>query len=464
MCEYGIFLAMGKAFKSKLNSLLADKFFYSSLYLGLLATAIYLSWILNVPVIGLAVISLFGTLILIFSEDITPTMALIVMACCVFATSDIGGYVIYVLVLIPLIVAIGLHFVIYKRKIVVGKMFFPQLAVSIVLLIAGIGSIAIKNYFSTFFYCVLLGFVILIFYILYSTYYSNDKINKEKYFAKIMCWFGLLLCAEIIGHYVLHRIPIASWGKEWIDLGWGIDNNVATLLLITAPFTFYLATQEKMTWMYVVLGLLQYAVICLTFSRGGILFAIVTAPFVIGYTVSKSSKKQVLLPVVLCIGLAILAYLSFFDTINNMVASMFSGFRDGSGEFSASRNLLYKEALEVFVKFPINGAGMGYAGKNFDTNVVGFYWFHSTFFQIIASMGAIGLTGYLYFYIIRYKIIIKSAAKRVFGMFSLLALIGFELYAMIDTGTFIPVPIMLVAMLITLINEKQGSTNETKSL
>lgn len=451
--------------KDKLNCKWSNKFFYSSLYLGCLAVLIYLSWILNNPVIGLATISVFGTITLIFSEDITPTMALLVMACCIFATDDIGGYVIYVLVLIPLIIAIGLHFVLYPRKLKLGKMFFPQLAVSIVLILAGVGTIAIKNYFSTFFYCILLGLVILIFYVLYYTYYTNEKVDKQKYFAKILFWFGLLMCAQIIGHYIKNAIPVRDFGKEWIHLGWGIDNNVATLLLLTAPFTFYLATKEqKLTWLYTFFGLLQYAVIVLTFSRGGILFAILTAPFVIGITAKKASKKQVLVPIVICFAMAMLVYFQYFDTINNMVSSMFKGISDGSGEFSANRNLLYKEALDVFAKFPINGAGMGYAGNNFDTNVVGFYWFHSTFFQIIASMGLIGLTGYLYFYIIRYKIIVRNAVKNLFGMFSLLAMIGFELYSMIDTGTFIPVPIMILTMLITLINERQRKDNGRQKL
>ena len=114
----------------------------------------------------------------------------------------------------------------------------------------------------------------------------------------------------------------------------------------------------------------------------------------------------------------------------------------------------------MFIKHPIVGAGMGYSGVNYDMVVIGFYWFHSTFFQIIASMGIVGLIGYLYFYIVRYKIIIKSARSGIFGVFALLALIGFELYSMIDTGTFIPVPTMMLTMLITLINEKQRKTNE----
>lgn len=79
-------------------------------------------------------------------------------------------------------------------------------------------------------------------------------------------------------------------------------------------------------------------------------------------------------------------------------------------------------------------------------------------------MGIVGLTGYLYFYIIRYKIIVRNAVKNLFGIFSLLAMLGFELYSMIDTGTFIPVPIMILTMLITLINEKQGTYNENKKL
>ncbi len=434
----------------------AKKFFYSYIYLFILSLSVYLSWLLNAPYIGLAAISILGTLTLLFNEDLTPTMALIIFAACIFATDDISSYLIYITVLIPLIISIPLHFVIYGFKLRIGKMFFPQLAISIAILVAGVGTIALKNYLSTLFYCILLGFVILLFYVLFCSFDKDDIKLKKDFFAKMMLFYGMLICLQLASYYLTKKIPFSEWGKEWIHLGWAIDNNLATLLLLTAPYSFYLASQYKnKAWLFTLLGLIQYVTICFTFSRGGMLFAAVTAPFVIGFGIAKSNKKQVLLTLGIFLAAALAFYFILFDQINEKVASMLSGIGQSDSDFLANRDKLYREAIDLFLRYPINGAGMGYAGSNYEIVVIGFYWFHSTFFQIIGSMGAIGLLAYIYFYAKRYKIIVRNARKDIFGLFSLLAMIGFELYCMVDTGTFIPVPTMMLAMMLTYMNEKK---------
>lgn len=437
----------------------AKKFFYSGMYLFLLSLSVFLSWLFSAPYIGLSVISIMGTLTLLFNEDITPTMPLIVLAGCIFATDDIAGYLIYILVLIPLIISIPLHFIIYPFKIKLGKMFFPQLAISVALLLAGVGSIAVKNYLSTLFYSVLLGLVILLFYVLYYSYNKDDRDLKKKFFSKMMIFYGCMICVQLACYYFINKIPFSQWGKEWIDLGWAIDNNLATILLLTAPYCFYMSTQYKnKAWLFTAIGLIQYAAILFTFSRGGILFAAVTAPFVIGFTIAKSDKKQVIFTVGLFLAAALAVYFVKFNQINEKLLAMVAGIGESGSGFWANRDKLYREAIDVFLRYPINGAGMGYAGQNFEIGAIGFYWFHSTFFQIIGSMGSIGLLAYSFFYVIRYKIIIGNAKKELFGLFSLLALIGFELYSMIDTGTFVPVPMMILAMMITFTNEKKSKT------
>lgn len=448
------------------------KFFYSDWYLAAFALLAYVSWITNQPVIGMLAISLFGSVLFIITADLTPALPLLCMACCIFATDDIAGYMIYLVVLIPLVAAAVFHVIYYPPQPRKGKMFYPQLAITAALIIAGCDCIGRESYAATIGYVLLLGAAILVLYLLYNAYYrKNPYVKNSTYFAKMMMWFGLLLTAQIASYYIKNRLGIDQWNKGWIDLGWGIDNNAATLLLLSAPMCFYLAftcggsklsskkaSFSRFGWLYCLIGFVQYAAICFTFSRGGIVFAVVTAPFVIGFTIAKSRNKlDCIIPCALAVIAIGVFYAVFFEKVNEMFVQMFDKILDSDDHSGwADRDLLYLEAIECFKNHPIFGAGMGYMGVNYEIKAIGFYWFHSTFFQIIGSMGLVGLIAFGYFYFVRYRIVLKRVRTNSFSLFALLSLLGFELYSMIDTGTFIPIPMMATVMFLNLIIEREN--------
>ena len=123
------------------------------------------------------------------------------------------------------------------------------------------------------------------------------------------------------------------------------------------------------------------------------------------------------------------------------------------GMGSSGRTELFKEAWGLFKAHPIFGVGKGYMGPNTPPSAIGVYFFHSTFFQVIACMGIVGLAAYAYFYIIRFKILFKNI-KHSFNLFCLALLIGFEGYSLLDTGTFIAYPFMALIVIITLLLER----------
>lgn len=151
------------------------KFFYSDLYLALFALFVFLSWVTNQPVIGILAITVFGTIVLIITSDLTPALPLLAMACCIFATSDISSYLIYLVIFIPLIAAFVFHFVYYPPSLRRGRMFFPQLAITFALLIAGCDCISKESYLSTLGYVLLLGVLVLALYLLYNAYYRKNS-------------------------------------------------------------------------------------------------------------------------------------------------------------------------------------------------------------------------------------------------------------------------------------------------
>ena len=118
--------------------------------------------------------------------------------------------------------------------------------------------------------------------------------------------------------------------------------------------------------------------------------------------------------------------------------------------------MLYKDALREFANHPIFGVGCGYDGPDYENHVeeIVFYWFHSTFFQVVGSMGLVGIVAYGANYIMRAKILFRDIAKDTFVLFTALSLAGFELYSLIDTGTFVPLPTMMIVFVLFAILEK----------
>jgi hypothetical protein len=344
----------------------------------------------------------------------------------------------------------------------------PQLLVLVSLVIGGCTVISAADYAAGLPYVLYLCLLPIFAYFLFDSYYKkNQYVENTVYFAKTLMWLGFLITAEILVYYIQHPVPINRLGQgDWLDFGWGIDNNAATLLLLTAPACFFLSFNfssdmerganavKRLGWIYVASGMLQYIALCFTFSRGGILAAVLTAPFVIGFTIKKSARKlNAVLPPVICFAGALAVYFAFFDKFN----SMFEGLLGGGGAGWANRDKLYLEAIDCFLHNPVFGAGAGFFGVYFDPHAIRFYWFHSTFFQIIANAGLVGLAAFGYSYFVRFRILGKNIKRNAFSLFALLSLIGFELYSMIDTGTFIPFPQMTLVLLLTLFVERANA-------
>ncbi len=444
--------------------------FFTRLYntelpMALLAAIIYFSWLFEFEAFAFIFVIFYATIALIFIDDTAHLITAVILAPFTFASgnTNVEQYFWLAYFLIFVIGALIFHMIYYRKKFKIGKMFFPQLAISIALLLGGVGTISLEYYMSSFAMSAILGVLILVLYFLFNLYRNPDSgIDYKRYLAKVLSWAGIIVSFQIIAYIIKSPYSLTELFKvlqgQFMELGWGIDNNAATMILITAPMTFYLACRKdtKFPILYVLSGALQYACIILTFSRGGILSAIVTGIISLILLIKKSAKRK---QIYFAIGLVLVGAIAVlgvkFNTVVNLLKSVtFQGTGD-SGRFT-----LYKEAWECFKKHPFLGVGMGYKGENFDVPIVEQYFFHSTLFQVIGSMGIVGIIAYTYFYIVRYSIIFKNIKKSVFVKFIFISMLGFEAYSMIDTGTFIPVPFMLLMMLMTMFVEEENRQTE----
>ena len=128
------------SFMNKLNDL-GDRFLYSRLYFALLCLTIFLCWYFEVEAYGVIGIIFFASIVLIMRRDTTPLIPIIFVVAMIFPRDiDPMTYANVFYFFIPLPIAIVTHFIRFRVPFRLGKLFFPQLAVSIALLVGGISN------------------------------------------------------------------------------------------------------------------------------------------------------------------------------------------------------------------------------------------------------------------------------------------------------------------------------------
>ena len=437
------------------------KFIYTDYYLLLVAFFLFLGWVTRCAPLGLTMLILLSFAALIASEDILPFTINIFGAALIIYTSDISQ----LLYMWPVILLLIPGFVVFiarnvRRKFTLGKMFYPQIAVSVALLLGGAGIVAGADYLRALPTALVLGVGVLALYVFYNHFLKRDgKHDIPTYFSKVMMYLGIVIALELIVTILRSGVPVSQWHKEYWDLGWGNRNNVATYLMLTAGLTFYLSTKSRHSWLYLAAGFFQNFCIILSFSRGGILFGGISGIIALVLSIVRAqNRKHALITTGIVLAVILVLYLAFMGKINTMIGSLLSRGMDTSG-----RTELYVEAWQCFKAHPFLGVGMGYLGNNFDLSVANMYWFHSTLFQVIASMGIVGIAAYVYFYVIRAYLLFKNI-KHTFNLFILAIWIGFEGYCMIDAGTFVPYPNMMLIIIMTLLLEVNLNNKLTEKI
>ena len=119
----------------------------------------------------------------------------------------------------------------------------------------------------------------------------------------------------------------------------------------------------------------------------------------------------------------------------------------------SGRSKIYTDALRVFKKYPLFGVGFGYYNDYAYSTPEGFrlFNFHSTFFQVLGSMGLVGLVAYFLYYCERFKIIFKCNTS--FNLFVYFSFGMFVCYGMIDCAEWSTIPCLISATLILLCTE-----------
>jgi hypothetical protein len=388
-------------------------------------------------------------------KDILPTfIAMMIIAMVPLARYGETGYFTNIYyVLIPIGIALIARLFIFRPKnFPLGEFFIPTLAVSIAITLGGLFHLSFRDYFSmpAIYYVAALGFgQLLINFILESN--VEKDVDHTIYLSKMMVGVGIMGISMVAITYIKNFQHL--FGDIYLfasNFQWG--NNLSNNLLIAMPFTFYLACKKKKySLFYFVLGLLEYAAIVMGLSRGGTLFGTLVLPIAVVSVIicSKENRKKLALASAVFIACVVALVCAF---LLPQIKSLVSGLGVSSDEI---RVLLYALAWKNFLKYPIFGAGLAYnPNVYYLPQSMCIYWYHSTLFQVLGSLGLVGIIAYLIQSFYRGKALWNVKSR--FNLFVLISILGFAGYSMVNVGYFVPLPNMAALLMIFIIVDRNN--------
>ena len=419
--------------------------FFNSYIFYVLETLLACTFVLcRQEVVGVIAFIALLAVILVVCEDVLPTTLPFLLVCtfstnCYDSFDTFIGYVVYAPVVVAALVA---HFVMYHKPYYFGESMYGICAVSIAILLGGVGSFAFLDYVYGAYYILGLGVgMVVAYYLMKSQFSAQRDYDIRKRFAVIMTLMGCLCVAMIL----IGRI------REWTGLEFEVQggrgfspNNLATMLMFAMPFPLYLT--KKNDW-WAILTAMMYGAICFTSSRGGLIFGSVEFIVCCVYWVYITTKRTQ--RILYCVFIAAALFLSLGGTIVDVIKDRFVD----EGVVNSARWIMIKEAVARFKKNPLFGSGI------LDDTL--FYsefkkrgtmsWYHMMIPQIIGSMGLVGVAAYGYQAYARFKLVFvkMSSWSLVLGI----SYLGILMMSQVNPGEFCPLPFELLTVLLFILQE-----------
>lgn len=435
------------------------KFLISDWFTAALITAASLVVFTGTEIAGTVIfIVLFG-LTMALSEDFIPSLQIIVITTCfaIRCKHSYDDFIQFWWLIPPVALLVLSHFFIYKIKFKKGSCFYGILATSVAVTLGGLGIITAKEYFSpvSLFYIFMLGFAMLIIYMYmnYALKMCESYVFSER-FAKLMASIIIMLCICLIEEYV-SRLPELKDGFDILPFQW--RNNGSTMLMLAMPFAFYLSA-KKFGWFFV--GILAYAAIIFTGSRGGMIFGLIELGicFIAMFFLDRRHRTAIGIIFGVCLVAAFLLRHFLFDIVSYTISRLLNPVEN------AIRLELIPRGIEDFKANPIFGRGIGYMGNSDVHHNAEFTlcWYHCSPVQVIGSFGIAGIAAYGLLLFLRIKTLAKNPT--FFNIMMFISYIGLEMMSFVNPGIFVPFPYLFLVTIYFVIMERCNNDDDKKAL
>lgn len=416
-------------------------FLYSAYFPPIFAVIVLLSALFGLEYAYFPIVAVLFVFINLFCADTKPAMPVVLLA--VFGASSkhaVGNtdgsnfiftqpFIIFMCVLVFfLLLSIGFRLVFYKRiracfrktrvlPGIVGMIavfFFNGLSVT---------DYAIGNLYTAL--LLLVGY--LVFYLYFSGTYHYQK-GDAQYLAKIFVLAGLLLTVQLLQVYILHFKPGMLLDGAWklrIVLGCGVNNMIGILLVIMMPPCFYLMQTEKAGWVYYLFAVLFVVAAYFTLSRAALAVGVPVFLLCVIYSCVKKERRKLYL--IMTAGfVAALAAVAVAFHFTGELERLFEFFKE-AGISDRGRFSIWKEDIELFLKYPLFGGGFVAKAGGYESFFM--LYSHNTIMQMLGGCGLVGLLAYLYHRYTTLKLLFfKPSLSRLF--------FGVTLVVYVLTGLF----------------------------
>lgn len=446
-----------------------DWFVQSDIFIALNALLIFIGWAFNIWPIILAILICINVFPLFISKNNKHLFTLIIMFTFIIGDNrhhlEDFSYLLYFIIL--LFVGMLFSVIRYKRDwSILSIKNIKGFHFSLILLIIPFALAGVTSPYENKYACLIalaLIFIYALFYTLFfvSNYQDENKEYFMEYTIKILFMLGIVIVFEIIYYYASKANSKDELLKmllsKSIDLGWGAKNNVSPCLAMCIPSGLYFCTKKnKALPFFLIISTLEYIIVMMLGSRGTMLFSSVVLLASIVYTfITSKNKKEYSITFAILLVIALIVFLVKREDAIAYFKAIFPNL-DSSGRIDG----LYPEAIETFKMWPVFGSGWDYKLGQFAHDNYTPYWYHSTFLQVLACMGIVGVIFFTMFYIFRYATYLRKI-KEPAAIMLMASLLIFDLYGMTDTNFFGPsfFPMLLVFTIPVELNLKKDEGN-----
>lgn len=430
-----------------------ESFIYGNLYPIIFSITTFVFWVLNLQLVGFALLVAMGCFILFTRDDMSPLLPLLLLVPMCFRNSMIFNNQVapYLILILPFF-AIIYNFIKNKAKLTIDNLGICLLFFLACMLLGGFFSPFLSSYTLGFPLIAIAGIAMPVIHVFFiSRIKLNNKVDLKKYFAYSFICAINVACAQLI----YARTHVALFGDvvfKFPSFCWANTNLIGNLLLLAVPMCLYLLLSTKSIAFYLFEIILLYFCVFLSKSDGCTAILLSFTPILIFVTLKYCHRCNYSIIYNFCIAIIALAffvveYLLLFHT--QLIFDFAKKLISDNG-----RSGLYFLGLEAFINHPIFGTGFGYGSILSQKHTS---YFHSSIIQILSCSGLVGLMSFVLLYVVRIKNLLKN--QTIFGSFAFIAFVMFGCYALIDNGEFnmVTIYVTLLIAIASIINTKRDS-------
>ncbi len=433
-----------------------DQFFHSYYYIGLMLILSMVCWYFSIPNVAIFCYFLFVLADLIVCRSITATLPIFFVITFIFKERIVFDTftVLYYGAMALAFMIVFAVFVIKKVQhdnvvLKKGRLFYPLALMMIISIFGGM--------FSPFYrieYAFVVTMAWALVYFLYWTYLNFATAEDKSFLLRCIVFGAVNVIMQMLVYYVQADNLWYALTHKAVCVGIREINIPAVFIAMAIPTMFYKAVGSKRPYLYILLAVVFYCFVFLTYSRGVILIASAVA-FICAIYIAikdKMNRKTILYAYgyIISIFAILLAVLIITGKLNELFDHYISLGLGENGRYD-----VWKASFKLFTQYPVFGIGFYAENNHIMPSNNAFVMPHNTILQLLASSGLIGLLLSIPYFIVKYKVLIESF-KTKFGFFALMVVCIPALYGLIDQ-TYLYITLTMVSIIFVALVERKNA-------